>query len=815
MWPNDSRELLVQELEAEASMLGLTREAFKRWLPTVREAVLSGAEVDASGAALSDTTGAWSKLVEGLVAYGASITYGHRVRQGVEAMGVSMSPSRSGSARSGDLADVAHRIVADALDMTPDGVANLQAELDSIPTVRSLQQDHLATVSNRMVNTPDEVFADIAAEIDTSLAEGEDVANMSARVQKYLDSSTGDWQGRAETVARTEACGAQSSATRNAAMLAQQQDGMERDQCWVATMDAVTRDTHWAADGQRVPLGGKFTVGGYSLDGPGDPNGPVEEVARCRCALSILHPSDPLPDEMDRHTERSTGDSTVKRRGGRSKQDELERRREEGIVRARDDPDGIGDAGTVASIGTGHDQSEESIMAGSSNVRRFADDDQDNTPPEQDEGDNGGDNAGQSEDRGGFTDAVVAVLDTVSEDGRRIAPDADISFRDFPLPLMWQQQSDDEHAGAYTVGKITDGAVQDGAVLASGSLLDTDEASKAADQISEGVSKPSIDLGGYSWQYTDPDGTPLSEDELDRAMSGDESVQVVETITAGTVMGVTLVPIPAFGDTSIDLNGGPEEGGSEQQQVTASGGTVVYPAGHFADPKLSGPTPLHITDDGRIVGHLALFGTCHTGMAGECVTPPKSRTGYAHFHTAPPVALDDGSETPVGRLTVATGHAGSSDSGAAAMAHYENTGTCFALVRAGEDAHGIWVSGAPAPGVDDATLQQGMSAPLSGDWRNMGSGLELVAALAVNTPGFPVTASGAVGEDGRAASLVASIAPRRHQRAPSADDIADKVFDRIDRRDKRAEARRLVASVGKLDRRAEAKRIMSMIDGDR
>lgn len=52
---------------------------------------------------------------------------------------------------------------------------------------------------------------------------------------------------------------------------------------WVARHDERTRDTHAAADGQRVPVGQPFSVGGASLDHPGDRRGPAGEVINCRC----------------------------------------------------------------------------------------------------------------------------------------------------------------------------------------------------------------------------------------------------------------------------------------------------------------------------------------------------------------------------------------------------------------------------------------------------------------------------------------------------------------------------------------------------
>lgn len=58
---------------------------------------------------------------------------------------------------------------------------------------------------------------------------------------------------------------------------------------WLTAMDGRQRDTHGAANGQVVPMNEPFTVGGYQMMHPGDPNAPAEEVCECRCAeLPVL-----------------------------------------------------------------------------------------------------------------------------------------------------------------------------------------------------------------------------------------------------------------------------------------------------------------------------------------------------------------------------------------------------------------------------------------------------------------------------------------------------------------------------------------------
>lgn len=57
---------------------------------------------------------------------------------------------------------------------------------------------------------------------------------------------------------------------------------------WVSTRDGKVRDTHRAADGQKVKHGEPFTVGGYRLMHPGDGSlgAPAREVVRCRCFVA-------------------------------------------------------------------------------------------------------------------------------------------------------------------------------------------------------------------------------------------------------------------------------------------------------------------------------------------------------------------------------------------------------------------------------------------------------------------------------------------------------------------------------------------------
>lgn len=172
----------------------------------------------------------------------------------------------------------------------------------------------------------------------------------------------------------------------------------------------------------------------------------------------------------------------------------------------------------------------------------------------------------------------------------------------------------------------------------------------------------------------------------------------------------------------------------ESVALVAAAAPVVVPAQHFTNPALDAPTGLTIDGD-RVYGHLALWDTCHLGMDKVCVTPPTSKAQYAYFATGQ--TLTDDGYVNVGQITLGTGHADLAADPFGAKAHYDNTGTAVADVTVGEDEHGIWFSGHMRT-QDQKARRDLLAAGLSGDWRSVRGNLELVAALAVNTPGFPV-----------------------------------------------------------------------------
>lgn len=203
------------------------------------------------------------------------------------------------------------------------------------------------------------------------------------------------------------------------------------------------------------------------------------------------------------------------------------------------------------------------------------------------------------------------------------------------------------------------------------------------------------------------------------------------------------------------------------------------PIDWFRDPQLDGPTPVTVTPEGRVFGHIATWETAHVGFPGKNVRPPRSRADYGYFNTGVVEADDAGTPVDVsaGRLTLDTGHASLTSDATEAAAHYDHTGTVVANVTAGEDAHGIWFSGAVAPGVDDLKRHKLKSSSVSGDWRPIDGSLELVAALMVNSGGFPIPRARVASAAELAPLVAAGIVPNPVEETPVAEKVEYTLVD--------------------------------------
>ncbi len=178
------------------------------------------------------------------------------------------------------------------------GAANVRAEMIkatgiSIPPVRSIDAiEYLATAAPKFAGIGDELWQTVRSELAAGFDEGESIPELADRVRK----SAGVTARSATLVARTSVIDAANMGSLSTAKAS----GLEMEKEWMATpstfspiaKDPRTRPTHWAANGDRVPLHGNFTVGGYPADRPGDPALPPQERDNCRCTVGYVIPEE-------------------------------------------------------------------------------------------------------------------------------------------------------------------------------------------------------------------------------------------------------------------------------------------------------------------------------------------------------------------------------------------------------------------------------------------------------------------------------------------------------------------------------------------
>lgn len=364
------------------------------------------------------------------------------------------------------------------------------------------------------------------------------------------------------------------------------------------------------------------------------------------------------------------------------------------------------------------------------------------------------------------------VFENVFTGDNRVFKTDSINWQEDTLPwaFRWQKASGQGHAGSVPVGRVDRlERRDDGSIFGFGVVIPelSVEAAEYLKMLKSGVGG-GVSVDGDSAQFEiqeEEGGQPKVEfssmrlralSAVDIPAFNGARIKLIEAPTEGPATELeadapealeTEVVIPVAETPEINLR---EElakkkakkkamgysGWAIDDSLTAAAIPVLPSTEAFVDPHFDGPTALTVTPDGRVFGHLALFNTCHIGFPGTCVKPPKG-SKYQYFHTGQ-IETAEGDLVDCGKLTFKTGHADMNASPRIAADHYDNTGTVAADVRAGEDKFGIWVVGALRPHLSDEDIRAFRCAPLSGDWRRIAGRLELVGALGVNTPGFPV-----------------------------------------------------------------------------
>ena len=161
----------------------------------------------------------------------------------------------------------------------------------ALPKLGNLAAEtYLRQQANTFDQVGDHLWHTARAQLAQGFEAGESIPQLAARLRQSagLTARTGVLVARTSVI---ESSNFGSLATARASGLAMQKE-------WIATPDIRTRPTHLAADGQRVDINAKFTVGGHAADFPADPDLPPSERYSCRCTTGYIMPERPkrLPD---------------------------------------------------------------------------------------------------------------------------------------------------------------------------------------------------------------------------------------------------------------------------------------------------------------------------------------------------------------------------------------------------------------------------------------------------------------------------------------------------------------------------------------
>jgi hypothetical protein len=189
---------------------------------------------------------------------------------------------------------------------------------------------------------------------------------------------------------------------------------------------------------------------------------------------------------------------------------------------------------------------------------------------------------------------------------------------------------------------------------------------------------------------------------------------------------------------------------------------------------------------GQVWGYLAQWDVPHAGILDREVYAPRlGPAGYRTFASHGSVLTAENEEVSTGIATFGCGHDMDMNHGVIpAIEHYDNAGSAYADIVVGEDDFGVWFAGAMRPHLTRQQIEEFGRHPLSGDWRaNPGDqNVRLVAALCVNTPGFPIRGRAHITASGVRTIIAAGSAPlvRRARRAGGTD--PDEVARLVDAR---------------------------------
>lgn len=348
----------------------------------------------------------------------------------------------------------------------------------------------------------------------------------------------------------------------------------------------------------------------------------------------------------------------------------------------------------------------------------------------------------------GFFKAVrfpaLAKLDTQTGDHRYLTGEGG-GVRHMPEQIRFQPAVSYGHEGAVPSGTLFEVVLDTdtGEFSGRGFLLNDENGRRHARMIAtQAQDRNSVDLADVSARYEEDMDTgdwrinftkwnlaattgvgtpafaeayaevdPLSDEELMASIIGDDPME--ELVASCEIWDVR------------DIAGAPEP------EIVADG-AIKFDFADFYMPEMSPPQKIVVTEDGRVYGHLAEWNSCHDGIEGQCVMPPRPRDGYGSFNQAGP--LTERGQVQTGPIFFLGGHPEGGLKGKTISEAYGGVENAWADVRVIEGVHGPWLSGRVRPGMSQEALHVARCSRISGHW----VGDRLVGVVSVNVPGFNV-----------------------------------------------------------------------------
>jgi hypothetical protein len=359
----------------------------------------------------------------------------------------------------------------------------------------------------------------------------------------------------------------------------------------------------------------------------------------------------------------------------------------------------------------------------------------------------------------------MLLTDTRTRDGRMVHGEGFETF-DLPRSIKAQFKVTGGHDNADIAGRLDEVTVNDdGTVSGRGWLLNDVYGRRAAFLVkTQAFRGNSVDL------------SVQDKDVQVNFIEGEDGMFSIEyDFVQSRLAATTLVAEPAFENAGARIPDGWEVAGAEPlSDAIVAAASEAKPehafcfsvvkdrpkakAENFTDPGLTEITPMFVDTDDRVFGHVAAWDEVHLSLG---IPVPRSRTNYAYFANRS-VETEDGF-VATGPLVIGGNHADVTLGMNEAVDHYANTCAAWADGCVGEDEYGVWFSGQVRPGTKPETVYAGRASGVSGDWRWVGAGHELISVLSVNTPAYPTPRAFGHSEGHMLTILSAGFVKPRHE----------------------------------------------------